>query len=71
LDCVISAAVEAGAFGSALSGGGPAIIALGPQERIHEIAARMEEVAHQQRWSGHSLQTHVRSRGVRVTEIEE
>ncbi len=70
LDCVIAAAVEAGAFGASLSGGGPAVLAFGPQELSHEIAARMEEVAHHQDWAGHSLQTQVRSYGVRVTELD-
>ena len=70
LDSVLSAALEAGAYGAALSGGGPAVLALGPQELMHEIAARMEEVAHQQDWLGHSMETQVRSRGVQVTELE-
>jgi homoserine kinase len=70
LECVISSAVDAGAYGAALSGGGPAVIALGPRERIHEIAERMEEAAHEQAWPGHSLQTQVRSRGVQVTELD-
>lgn len=70
LDRVIAAAVEAGAFGASLSGGGPAVLAFGPHELIHEIAARMEEVAQQEDWSGHSLQTQVRSRGVQVTELD-
>lgn len=68
LDTVIAAALEARAFGAALSGGGPSVIALGRQEHIEHIAAHMEEIARQRGWFGHSIVTNVRSRGVRVTE---
>jgi homoserine kinase len=68
LDHVISAALEAGACGAALSGGGPAVIALGLREHIGGIAASMQDSARQYDWAGHSIVTNVRSRGVRVTE---
>lgn len=71
LDPVISAALEAGACGAALSGGGPAVIALGPQGHIGDIAAAMQATAHQHDWAGHSIVTNVRSRGVRLIEVGE
>jgi homoserine kinase len=68
LDHVIAAALEHGAYGAALSGGGPSVIALGLQEHIAEVGDNMEATAHRHDWAGHSIVTKVRSRGVRVTE---
>lgn len=70
LDPVIAAALAAGAFGAALSGGGPSIIALGMPDRMDEIAAHMEQTAHAHHWTGHCMVTKVRSRGVRTTELD-
>ena len=71
LDPVIAAALSAGACGAALSGGGPAVLALGRQAGIEEIAAAMEEAASDHTWSGHSMITGVRSHGMRVSELAE
>jgi homoserine kinase len=68
LDPVIEASLQAGACGAALSGGGPSVIALGLQEHMAAIAATMEAAAHESNWSGHTIVTNVRSRGVRVME---
>jgi homoserine kinase len=69
LEHVISAALDARACGAALSGGGPSVLALGLQEHICDIAAKMEVSAHQHDWDGRSIVTKVRSRGVRVAEL--
>ena len=71
LDPVIAAALSAGACGAALSGGGPAVLALGMSSRIHEIAGAMEATAHGHGWAGRGMVTVVRSRGVRVSELAE
>lgn len=71
MDCVISRAVEAGAYGAALSGGGPSIIALGPEELAERFAAAMESGARDQGWDGKSLVTRMRHTGARVVEEKE
>jgi homoserine kinase len=68
MNLVIDAAVEAGAYGAALSGGGPAIVALGPKERAEEFAAAMEQTACHHNWKGARLVTTIRATGVRVHE---
>lgn len=68
LDDVIVAAREAGAYGAALSGGGPSVIALGPVDRVRCIATAMEEVANTRGWKGRSIVTRVRQFGAQVKE---
>lgn len=65
---VISAATTAGAFGAALSGGGPSVIALGPEDIVEQFAAAMQECAHRREWPGKSMVTRIRHLGVQVTE---
>lgn len=70
LPAVISAAREAGAYGAALSGGGPTVIALGPQDRAEAFAAAMAEAARSDGWDGRHMVTGIRHRGVRVIKDE-
>jgi homoserine kinase len=66
LDGVIAAALEAGAYGAALSGGGPSVIALGPRDAAERFTAAMEDAAHRLHWPGTGLVTSVRHVGVQV-----
>lgn len=66
LDEVIAAARAAGAYGAALSGGGPSVIALGPMERADEMARAMADRAHAAGWPGEEIVTGVREFGVQV-----
>ncbi|HEX6506176.1 MAG TPA: homoserine kinase, partial [Chloroflexota bacterium] len=68
LQDVIAAAVDAGAYGAALSGGGPSVIALGPRNQIDAIASAMESRAHDVDWRGCSIVSQIRARGVQVKE---
>ncbi|HLJ65744.1 MAG TPA: homoserine kinase [Chloroflexota bacterium] len=70
MEAVIAAATESGAYGAALSGGGPSVIALGPRERAAEVAAAMERAARDARWEGNSLVSSIRAQGVRVEKQE-
>jgi homoserine kinase len=70
MDPVISAAIGAGAYGAALSGGGPAIIALGPEESSGDVARAMQETACRHGWKGASLVTQIRAAGVQSEPIE-
>jgi homoserine kinase len=67
---VIAAARDAGAYGAALSGGGPSVIAIGPRESIHVVARAMEETARQHNWKGDALLTGVRHLGAQVVPAE-
>jgi homoserine kinase len=69
LDEVIAAAIAGGAYGAALSGGGPAIIALGPKELAGAFTAAMERAAEENRWPGSGLVSGVRHLGVQVSII--
>ena len=69
LEAVIATALSAGAFGAALSGGGPSVIALGPAERAGEFAAAMEACALGKNWPGKAMVTRVRHRGVEVRKL--
>jgi homoserine kinase len=71
MDPVINAALEAGAYGAALSGGGPAVIALGPRERAVRFADAMQETACRHDWKGTSLVTQIRAAGVQLQEDRE
>jgi homoserine kinase len=68
LEEVIAGAVHAGAYGAALSGGGPSVIALGPAPEAERFAAAMEAAAREVGWEGKSIVTRVRHRGVDVKE---
>jgi homoserine kinase len=68
LDAVIAAALEGGAHGAALSGGGPTVIALGPMAEAGHFAAAMESRATECGWVGKSLVTQVRHLGVQIKE---
>jgi homoserine kinase len=63
---LIKAARANGAYGAALSGGGPSVIAFGPPERAEEFGAAMERSAGQQGWPGSAAVTSVRHLGVQV-----
>lgn len=65
---VIAAANDGGAYGAALSGGGPSVIALGPREEAARFAAAMERRASERGWSGTSMVARIRHLGVQVTE---
>jgi homoserine kinase len=67
---VIAAAREAGAYGAALSGGGPAVIALGPPEQAERVAAAMEARARELDWLGRGIVTRVRELGVQVKTLD-
>jgi homoserine kinase len=71
LDAVIAAAVEAGAYGASLSGGGPAVIALGPSGEAERFAAAMEACARDRGWEGKGMVTRVREHGVQAIEEKE
>jgi homoserine kinase len=68
LDVVIDAAIAAGAYGAALSGGGPSVIALGPEELAADVAAAMQSCAHNANWPGKGIVSGVRHKGVVVVE---
>jgi homoserine kinase len=68
LDAVIAAAREDGAYGAALSGGGPTVIALGPMAEAEHFAAAMETRAEKCGWVGKSVVTQVRHLGVQIKE---
>lgn len=65
---VIAAARETGAYGAALSGSGPSVIALVPRERVEAVARAMEDAAYSRSWPGHGLVTGVRDTGVLIHE---
>jgi len=70
LGSVIAAAREAGAYGAALSGGGPSVIALCPRGCGVAIAQAMQQRAAQTDWDGTTLLTGVREAGVTVTGLD-
>ncbi len=69
LDDVIAAALQAGAYGASLSGGGPAVIALGPVEQAEQFASAMEARARDLGWEGKSMVTRVRRHGTQLKEL--
>jgi homoserine kinase len=71
LEPVITAAREAGAYGAALSGGGPSVIALCPRGDEEAIAGAMCGRAAECDWHGTPLLTRVREQGVAVRERKE
>lgn len=71
LNDVISSALQSGAYGASLSGGGPSVIALTPRAETEQVAAAMEACARERGWAGKSLVTGVREHGVTLKEVPE
>jgi homoserine kinase len=66
LDDIIAAARDAGAFGAALSGAGPAVVAFAPARLAARVVAAMEEAAHSVGTSGRGRVVRVRAAGAQV-----
>ncbi|MBI2324733.1 MAG: homoserine kinase [Chloroflexi bacterium] len=66
LDDVVSAARSAGAFGAALSGAGPAVIAVAPARLAARVVAAMEEAADDAGAPGRARVLRVRAAGAQV-----
>jgi len=66
LDDIIAAARGAGAFGAALSGAGPAVVAFAPARLAVRVVAAMEESAHAAGTSGRGRVVRVRAAGAEV-----
>jgi homoserine kinase len=66
LDEIIAAARSAGAFGAALSGAGPAVVAFAPTRLAARVVAAMEESAHALGTSGRGRVVRVRAAGAQV-----
>lgn len=71
LDAIIAAARQAGAYGAALSGAGPTVIALTPVTQAQAVGQAMEARALEQGWMGSSVTTRIREGGYQVTELKE
>lgn len=71
LDPVIAAAREAGAYGAALSGAGPTVIALTPPSAAETVGRAMETCAAGRVWEGRSVITRIREGGYQITEVKE
>lgn len=65
-DAIAAAAREAGAFGAALSGSGPAILAVAPARLAARVIAAMEEAADAADAPGRGRVVRVRAAGVQV-----
>jgi len=68
LDDLIAAALDAGAYGAALSGGGPSVVSFVPAERAADVAAAFTTTAQTHSWPGTVLDTTVREAGYTVHE---
>lgn len=66
LDDIVAAARSAGAFGAALSGAGPAVIAVAPARLAPRVVAAMEEAAESAGAPGRARMLRVRAAGVQV-----
>jgi homoserine kinase len=66
LSAVMAAASDAGAYGAALSGGGPSIVALCSRDTAESVAVGMENRAATEGWRGQTIRTRVRHIGVRL-----
>lgn len=66
LDRVVEAARGAGAFGAALSGAGPAVLAIAPARLAARVVGAMEEVAEAEGAPGRGRVLRVRAAGVQV-----
>jgi homoserine kinase len=71
LDAVIAAARGAGAYGAALSGAGPTVIALTPVATAEDVRGAMETCAAERSWEGRGLLLRIRESGFQVTEVKE
>jgi homoserine kinase len=69
LEDVVSAARSAGAFGAALSGAGPAVIAVAPGRLAARVVAAMEEAAEAAGAPGRARVLRVRAAGVQVRRV--
>ena len=67
LNDIIAAARAAGAFGAALSGAGPAVVAFAPTRLAARVVAAMEEAAHAVGTSGRGRVVRVRAAGAQVS----
>jgi homoserine kinase len=63
---IVGAARSAGAFGAALSGAGPAVIALAPARLAPRVVGAMEEAAEAAGMSGRGRALRVRAAGVQI-----
>ena len=63
---IMAAAKDAGAFGAALSGAGPAVVAFAPARLAARVVAAMEESAHAAGTSGRGRVVRVRAAGAQV-----
>ena len=63
---IMEAARGAGAFGAALSGAGPAVVAFAPARLAARVVAAMEEAAHAAGTSGRGRAVRVRAAGAQV-----
>jgi homoserine kinase len=66
LDEIVAAAREAGAFGAALSGAGPSVIAFAPVRLAPRVTAAMEEAATAAGAPGRGRVVRVRAAGAQV-----
>jgi homoserine kinase len=66
---IVAAARSAGAFGAALSGAGPAVIALAPARLAPRVVAAMEEAAEGAGMSGRGRVLRVRAAGVQIRRV--
>jgi len=66
LDEIAAAARSAGAFGAALSGAGPSVIALAPARLAPRVVAMMEEAAEAAGAGGRARVLRVRAAGATV-----
>ena len=64
---IIAAARGAGAFGAALSGAGPSVLAIAPVRLAPRVVSAMEETAEQHSVSGRARVLRVRAAGAQVT----
>jgi homoserine kinase len=68
LNEIIDAACAAGAYGAALSGGGPSVVALTPLDRADRVGAAMEATGRALDCSGRAITTRVSGEGYSVEE---
>jgi homoserine kinase len=66
LDEIVTAARGAGAFGAALSGAGPTVIAFAPARLAARVAVAMEEAAHVAGVTGRGRVVRVRAAGAKI-----
>jgi homoserine kinase len=69
LEEIVAAARSAGAFGAALSGAGPAVVAVAPTRLAPRVVAAMEEAAEAAGAPGRARGLRVRAAGVQVRQV--